>query len=63
MKILQTYLLTAALVVVSSGIEAGETAHHYDIAAQSLGPALQKLAAQSGVAIFYTSASVEGRKA
>lgn len=52
MKILQHYLLAAALVVVSSGIRAGETEQRFDIAAQDLGPALQKLAAQSGVSIF-----------
>jgi len=63
MKILQHYLLTAALVVVSSGIRAGETEQRFDIAAQDLGPALQKLAAQSGVSIFYASDSVAGRKA
>lgn len=63
MKILQQYLLTAALVVVSSGVKAEQTRHHFDIAAQDLGPALQKLAAQSGVSIFYASASVNGRKA
>ena len=63
MKILQHSLLTAALVVVSSGIRAGETEQRFDIAAQDLGPALQKLAAQSGVSIFYASDSVAGRKA
>jgi hypothetical protein len=47
MKNLQPYLLTAALVIVSSGIKAEEKMHHYDIATQNLGPALQKLAAQS----------------
>ena len=63
MKMLQQYLLTAALVAVSSGIRAGETEQRFDIAAQDLGPALQKLAAQSGVSVFYASDSVAGRKA
>ena len=63
MKTLQQYLLTAALVVVSSGIKAEEATHQYNIAAQDLGPALQKLATQSGVSVFYASDSVAGRKA
>ena len=63
MKMLQQYLLTTALVVVSSGIRAGEAEQRFDIAAQDLGPALQKLAAQSGVSIFYASDSVAGRRA
>ena len=63
MKMLQQYLLTTALVVVSSGIRAGEAEQRFDSAAQDLGPALQKLAAQSGVSIFYASDSVAGRRA
>ena len=63
MKFIQQTLLVAALVMASCSIMAGEKEQSFDITAQDLGPALQKLAAQSGVSVFYTSDSVAGLRA
>ncbi|MEY4592811.1 MAG: hypothetical protein RIR18_1706, partial [Pseudomonadota bacterium] len=63
MKILPQALLITALIFVSSGLKADTTAHRFDIPAQGLGSALQKLAAQSDASIFYTAESVSGHLA
>ncbi len=63
MRFLQLSLLTATLMAVSTGIRAADTEHSFNIEAQDLGSALQKLAKQSGVSIFYASDSVAGHKA
>ncbi|WP_347987689.1 TonB-dependent receptor [Methylomonas sp. AM2-LC] len=63
MRFLHQSLLIAAFLVVSRGILAADTVHSFSIEAQDLGPALQKLATQSGVSIFYASDSVVGHKA
>jgi len=63
MKILQQFLLINSLILTTNVIQAEENLYQFDINTQDLGPALQKLAAQSQRSIFYTASSVEGHKA
>lgn len=61
MRHFQPTILATALIFIVQGVQADNAVRHFDIPAQQLGSALQKLAAQSGAPIFYASDSVESR--
>ncbi|MBD9359782.1 TonB-dependent siderophore receptor [Methylomonas fluvii] len=61
MKFLTQPLLFGALLASACEVRATETTYSFDIPAQELAAALPKLAAQSGVQIFYAHDSVAGR--
>ncbi|WP_026602596.1 TonB-dependent siderophore receptor [Methylomonas sp. 11b] len=61
MKCLTQSLLFGALLASACEVRATETTYSFDIPAQELAAALPKLAAQSGVQIFYAHDSVTGR--
>ncbi|WP_446808982.1 TonB-dependent siderophore receptor [Methylomonas sp. 2BW1-5-20] len=60
MKFLTQPLLFGALLASACEVRATETTYSFDIPAQALVAALPKLAAQSGVQIFYAHDSVAG---
>ncbi|OAI02814.1 TonB-dependent siderophore receptor [Methylomonas methanica] len=60
MKFLTQPLLFGALLASACEVRATETTYSFDIPAQELAAALPKLAAQSGIQIFYAHDSVAG---
>jgi iron complex outermembrane receptor protein len=59
-QVLRVFVFAALLVFSNAMAESADRVYHFDIPAQSLGSALQKIAAQTGVAMFYTANSVAG---
>jgi len=62
MKHMNRALLTAVLCASIGSAVADEAAQSYDIPAQSLHSALQKLADQAGVTVFFSENQVAGKK-
>ncbi|MCX7092392.1 MAG: TonB-dependent siderophore receptor [Methylobacter sp.] len=55
-------LSAAILATMASAVYAEEQKHHFDIPAQSLGSALQTLAAQSGAPMLYAEQTAAGKQ-
>ena len=55
-------LTAAILATMASTAYAEQQKHHFDIPAQSLGSALQTLAAQSGAPMLYAEQTAEGKQ-
>jgi iron complex outermembrane recepter protein len=55
-------LTAAILATMASAAFAEEHKHHFDIPAQSLGSALQTLAAQSGAPMLYAEQTTAGKQ-